>query len=192
MRSHPSSTTPGLPTPRNQSMYWTDPRGEILSGDSRENLNGGADGSFYGGKMPRARVTAARRSVLVRPRLPQRNRSVEGSDSQPERTIYVPFDDLPVILGGPNQRVFLTREEFKALQKLASRKPSESRTDRRLLLESVYEIDVRDQLAMIQGTLEIEVLNPGLQTVALPMSGVQLRSAQLDGQPAPGRSRRNG
>ncbi len=113
------------------------------------------------------------------------NTCAQENQKPTKRTIYVPFDDLPVILGGPNQRVFLTREEFEELQKLASKKPSEAAPVAAILLESRYEIDVKDQLATIQGTLEIDVLNPGLHTVALPMSGVQLRSAQLDDQPAP-------
>ncbi len=37
-----------------------------------------------------------------------------AAPEQVQRTIYVPFDDLPVLLNGPNERVFMTREEYRA------------------------------------------------------------------------------
>ncbi len=110
-----------------------------------------------------------------------------AEEKQPaiERSIFVPFDDLPVILGGANQRVFLTRAEFQELEALARKKPATAAPIAALPLNSRYVIEVKDQLATIRGELQLDVLNPGLQTIPLPMSGVQLRSARLDDQPAP-------
>ncbi len=49
---------------------------------------------------------------------------VSPTDGPPQREIFVPFDDLHVILSSDVQRVFVTREEYDALAakaKLAAR-----------------------------------------------------------------------
>ncbi len=101
------------------------------------------------------------------------------------RTIYVPFDDLPVLLNGQNQRVFMTRDEYHQLQTEAARKPPAHAPQPTALLSAAYETTIRDTMADTHGHIELEVLEPGLQAIALPLQGVSLYGATLDTNPAP-------
>jgi hypothetical protein len=109
--------------------------------------------------------------------------------AQPEdrlvREIFVPFDALSGIVGGENERVFMTREEYVALEKEARQKPPTLAPQGAVLLRAAYEGTIRDAVATVRGQLELEVLNPGLHVVPLPFEGVALRTATLDGTTAP-------
>jgi len=101
------------------------------------------------------------------------------------REIFVPFDDLHVLLEGPTERVLLSREQYEEL--LAKAKKSvESRAPREALLASAdYVATAGDERAEIAGTLALSVLEDGLHAVALDVAGVGLRGATLDGKSAP-------
>jgi hypothetical protein len=101
------------------------------------------------------------------------------------REIFVPFDDLHVLLEGPTERVLLSREQYEELLAKA-RKSVESRAPREALLASAdYVATAGDERAEIAGTLALSVLEDGLHAVALDVAGVGLRSATLDGKSAP-------
>jgi hypothetical protein len=101
------------------------------------------------------------------------------------REIFVPFDDLHVLLEGPTERVLLSREQYEEL--LAKAKKSvEGRAPREALLASAdYVATAGDERAEIAGTLALSVLEDGLHAVALDVAGVGLRGATLDGKSAP-------
>ena len=101
------------------------------------------------------------------------------------REIFVPFDDLHVLLESGPQRVLLSREEFEALQAKA-RKTAENRAPREALLASAdYAITAAQERAEIVGTFVVTVLEDGLCAVGLDVGGVGLRSATLDDKGAP-------
>ncbi|MCU0878556.1 MAG: hypothetical protein MUF06_12285 [Pirellulaceae bacterium] len=103
----------------------------------------------------------------------------------PLREIFVPFDDLNVILEGPNQRVFLTRDEYRKLVDEAKTKPQVDVPHKVLLVSAEYSAVLGDGRALIDGTLEIDVLDDGLFILPLDLAGVGIRSAALDGKGAP-------
>jgi hypothetical protein len=110
---------------------------------------------------------------------------------QPEETattvreLFVPFDQLPLLLGGENERVFLTREEYEDLKKRARKQPSPAAPVPVVAMSAAYTANVQGSTAVFQGMLQLEVLESGLHTLDLPMSGVQVRQARLDDSPAP-------
>ena len=113
----------------------------------------------------------------------------------PTREIRVPFDDLPVLLGGSNQRMFMTRSEYDDLLKKANVSPEQSAAARQQLDENAiptnavmqdafHAVTIETGRAVIQSDITIEVLKPGLQHVHLALQHVGLLEATLDQEPA--------
>ncbi|HUG71299.1 MAG TPA: hypothetical protein VMM76_26345, partial [Pirellulaceae bacterium] len=103
---------------------------------------------------------------------------------KPTREIFVPFDDLNVLLQGDAERALLTREEYEALIAKAKQTPIEHAPHQVLLLSADYDTTIQQERAAIRGKLWIEVLEPGLHAIPLELNGVGIRSAVLDGKPA--------
>lgn len=101
------------------------------------------------------------------------------------REIYVPFEELNVILEGQPQRVFMTRREFLELMTKARKTPAEKYPQEATVLSADYEGTVETGRARIKATLGIDVLAEGLHALPLDISGVGVLSAQLDGKSAP-------
>ncbi|MFO7906615.1 MAG: hypothetical protein R6U98_28420 [Pirellulaceae bacterium] len=102
-----------------------------------------------------------------------------------ERILFVPLGDLPVILNGPNERVFMTRDEYRALEAKARQEPPARAPEATVLLDAAYDVRIEDNLATLRGHIDLEVLEPGLHMVPLNFQGVTLRGASLDQRPAP-------
>ena len=102
-----------------------------------------------------------------------------------QRTIFVPFDDLSGILGGENERVFMTRDAYRLLQAEAAKQPPKKAPVPVVLLSAAYETTIKDSTAIITGRMELEVLEAGLHAVEMPFESVALRTAMLDGATAP-------
>ena len=100
--------------------------------------------------------------------------AARGVEPDRERTLYVPFADLPLILEGPNERVFLTRQQYEQLVEEASRQPSRKAPRPAALLDADYEAEIRNQIAILRGQITLDVLDPGLHVVPLPLQGVSL------------------
>ena len=103
----------------------------------------------------------------------------------PQREIFVPFDDLHIILSSDVQRVFVTREEYEALAakaKLAS-KP-EGSVQPAAVLSADYVATLDENQARFLGTLIVMAPDEALHAVQLDLSGVALRTATLDNKPA--------
>jgi hypothetical protein len=106
------------------------------------------------------------------------------------REIFVPFEDLNVLLEGDVRRVFLTREQYdELLAKAKKTAPDSPAPHAALVLSAEYDAVIEDNRARLTGVLELEVLADGLQAIPLELSGVGLRAARLDdGQAAIGRN----
>jgi hypothetical protein len=103
---------------------------------------------------------------------------------KPVREIFVPFDDLNVLLQGDAERAFLTRQEYEDLIEKAKQTPIEHAPHQLLLLSAEYDTTIQQERASIQGTLRIDVLEAGLHAIPLELSGVGIRTARLDGESA--------
>jgi hypothetical protein len=106
-------------------------------------------------------------------------------EEPPQREIFIPFDDLHVILSGDVQRVFVTREEYEAL---AAKAKKASRPDEPVqpaaVLSADYVATIEENRARLSGTLVVTAPSDALSAVELDLSGVALRSATLDDKPA--------
>lgn len=101
---------------------------------------------------------------------------------RPVREIFVPVADLDVLIGGDAQRVFVTREEYQDLLSRARLPEPETPAPREVVvLAADYQVVLAGERAVIQGRLQLEVLEPGLHVVSIPLEGVGLQTATLDG-----------
>lgn len=103
----------------------------------------------------------------------------------PIREIYVPFEDLNVLLEGDVRRVFLDRAQYEELLAQAGQPDPELAAPHPVLvLAAQYAATIEEARASLAGVVEIEVLVDGLQAVPLDLAGVGLRSVRLDDRPA--------
>ena len=101
------------------------------------------------------------------------------------RELFVPFEDLSVLLEGKTQRVLLTREQYRDLLAKA-KKTAETRAPREALLASAdYAVRIELERAVFTATLAVSVLEDGLHAIGLDIAGVGIRAAALDGHGAP-------
>ncbi len=104
---------------------------------------------------------------------------------QPEvREIFVPFEDLNVLLEDQPRRVMLSRSEYEELLKQAERAPESRAPHSAVLVSADYTVSVSQQRAQLTGRLVVDVLEEGVHEVPLEIGGVGLRSARLDGRAA--------
>ena len=100
------------------------------------------------------------------------------------REIFVPFEDLSLILENDAQRVFLTSKEYAELIAKAQQSTEVKAPHSVGVIAAAYDGKLEEGRASIEGTLEIELWNDGLQAIPLDLAGVGIRSALLDGKPA--------
>jgi len=113
--------------------------------------------------------------------------AVEKQDAEAKRIvreIYVPFEDLNVLLEGQPRRVLLSRDEYEELLRKAKKAPETKAPLSAVLVSADYTADIEQQRARLAGTLVLHVLEDGLRAVPLDLGGVGLRSAALDGKGA--------
>ncbi len=125
-------------------------------------------------------------SVAVAPArsAPQETPPVKPADQPRPRELLVPFNDLHLLLGNETRRVFMTREELAQLKAAAKTAPDEPLPQNVALLSAQYDAQLESGRAVLTGDLQIEVLGEGLHALPLSLSGVGIRSAELDSRPA--------
>ena len=79
------------------------------------------------------------------------------------REIFVPLEDLNVILQSDSQRVFMEREEYETLVEQANRTAEAAPPHAYSMASADYEIVVEDGRAVILGKLVIDVTSKGVQ-----------------------------
>ena len=106
-------------------------------------------------------------------------------DDQPQRKLFVPFDDLDVLLlDASNKRVMLNQQEYEELLAKAKKRTIELAPVDSSLVSAKYSAKLDDGIAFIQGELKFSVLNEGLIAIPLSFEGVAIRNATLDNEPA--------
>lgn len=109
----------------------------------------------------------------------------QKKEDQPRRKLFVPFDDLDVLLlDRSNKRVMLTQQEYEALLEKAKKKTVLQAPLDSSFVSANYQATVQEGIATISGELKFVLLNEGLVRIPMPISGVAIRSATLDDQPA--------
>ncbi len=110
----------------------------------------------------------------------------EGQEPQPlVREIYVPYEDLNVVLQQGPRRVYLSREEYEELLARAARASQVRSQQPPAIVEAVYDCVVEEGTARIHGALVVDVPAAGLQAVDLELSGLSVRACRLEGAGAP-------
>ncbi|GAB6166585.1 hypothetical protein JCM19992_25850 [Thermostilla marina] len=108
--------------------------------------------------------------------------------AQPQevREIYVPYEDLNVLLQQAPRRVLVDREEYARLLKAAK---VEDDTDlppvAGAALSAEHRIQVVDGRVLLRSSIVFEALKDELQAVQFGIDGVGLIAATIDGKPLP-------
>lgn len=100
------------------------------------------------------------------------------------REIFVPFEDLNLILENDTQRVFLTSKEYAELIAKAQHSTEVKAPHAVGVISAAYDGKLEEGRASIEGTLGIELWNDDMQAIPLDLASVGIRSALLDGKPA--------
>ncbi len=95
------------------------------------------------------------------------------------RELYVPFEDLHVVMEGGPRRVLLSREEYEDLLARAVTLPHRPAPLGALLLAADYRGRIEEDRAVVVATLHLEVLRPGLHAMPLELDHVGLERARL-------------
>jgi hypothetical protein len=102
------------------------------------------------------------------------------------RRVYVPFDQLDVILDRDGKGVMLPRKEFETLyQKAQAARKSRLRLPRGIVLSNIeYDARIAGDQLLVTATVEFTQFTPGWQILSLPLKGLAVERATLNGQPA--------
>jgi len=100
------------------------------------------------------------------------------------RELFVPFEELDLLIGKDTNRVYMKRAEYEQLEKLARAQRERELPAKNLLLEANYSAEIYEGRATIEGEIQIELLDEGWHALPLSFNGVGIRSALLDGAPA--------
>ena len=103
------------------------------------------------------------------------------------RNVYIPADQLQILFAGSDQGVLLSRDKVLELWQKAQRQAAAKAVPppaAAVATQAVYEAQLDAHELRIAGRIQIVALRGGWQTVALPLGGLAIQSAQLDGQPA--------
>lgn len=100
------------------------------------------------------------------------------------REIFVPLDDLNVILESETQRAFLSRKEFDELLAKAKTTAEKLAPIASAITSASYQAKLEPGRALIEGKITLETLHEGMQLIPLQLSGVGVRSVLLDDKSA--------
>ena len=103
------------------------------------------------------------------------------SDAPVVREIFAPSDQIPYLLHGGNERVWLSRNEYQALLASVEKAPVETPPFNIALKQARYDIRIEGEKAAIRGELALDVLAPGWQLLKLDLSGLAVDSSASGG-----------
>jgi hypothetical protein len=101
------------------------------------------------------------------------------------RVVLVPYEELDLLLREGTRRVLLDRAEFLALLARARRTAGEQPPSPAVFTGARYHIEMGDDLARIEGTLDVELLGAGLQALPFPARGLYLEQVSIGDLGAP-------
>ena len=111
-------------------------------------------------------------------------RADETHTAKVYRKLFVPFDDLHVLLESSPEHIFLSQDEYRNLLAKAQRTEEESPPRAAAILSANYDGKIESGRLLLKATIEVEVLAKGLQLIDLPVKGVAIHDANVGGQPA--------
>ena len=97
-----------------------------------------------------------------------------------ERKLYLPVDQLHLLMAGGNERVLLTQKEYEDLIVKAKPTPGERSPVASVLLNADYAVAIESDRARITGKIELELLDDRLQAIPLDFADVAIEKATLD------------
>ncbi|TVS17816.1 MAG: DUF1559 domain-containing protein [Planctomycetaceae bacterium] len=101
------------------------------------------------------------------------------------RNVYIPADQVKVLFGSSSQGVLMPRDKILDLwQKARSETSPATAPVDAVVTQAAYEAELEAHELSVTGRIEIVKLAAGWQKIDLPLGGLAIESARLDGQPA--------
>ena len=100
------------------------------------------------------------------------------------RELFVPFKDLNLLLGEKTERMLISRDEFEKLKKHHQKTKRTKAPITVIPLNANYHLHIDKNIASINGTIEIDVLEKGLHVMPLQVAAIYLQEVQLDNNAA--------
>jgi len=108
-----------------------------------------------------------------------------AAEEPPGRRVYVPVEDLDVVLEHDKQGVILPRAEFLKLWSAAREFEDQPQSPYKLVVSrGQYAARIDGDQLVVSATIEFNQLARGWQTATLPFTGFAVEGATLDGKPA--------
>ena len=106
--------------------------------------------------------------------------------SLPRQQTFVPISELDVVIAGDAEGVLLERDEFNRLYSSAKKNAEAApRVPTGVVISSAdYSAKIDGDHLLIDATVQFEQFVDGWQTLLLPLSGLSIEQAQVNGQPA--------
>src|SRR6516165_3271086 len=109
-----------------------------------------------------------------------------GADEPAGRRVYVPVEDLDVVLEHDKQGVILSRAEFLRLAADANKNLAETpQSPHKIVVSGAqYTARIQDDQLVVSAVIQLNQLARGWQTFTLPYRGLAVEGALLDDSPA--------
>jgi hypothetical protein len=109
-----------------------------------------------------------------------------GADEPAGRRVYVPVEDLDVVLEHDKQGVILSRAEFLRLAADANKNLAETpQSPHKIVVSGAqYTARIQDDQLILSAVIQLDQLARGWHLVTLPYRGLAVESATLDDKPA--------
>lgn len=116
-----------------------------------------------------------------RPSLP-----IEKPQEWPETAVYLPLDQLDALMTRDRSGVLLPRNQYEALKTKAEANAGGTGVPetKALIYGAAYEATVSERQLLIKAKISIRQFPNSLTVIDLPVTGLAVESAQLDGEPA--------
>lgn len=104
----------------------------------------------------------------------------------PETAVYLPLDQLDALMARDRSGVLLPRAQYESLKKQAEANTGGTSLPdtRSVIYGAAYEATLSDRQLVIKARILIRQFPPQLTAVELPLQGLAVESAELDGKPA--------
>ena len=102
-----------------------------------------------------------------------------------QRRIYVPVDDLDVVLAGNRQGVLLTRDEFEELaRQVEAESPAGSRPNGIVVSGATYSASISGSHLLLDARITFRQFGDGWHALDLPFRNLAVEAATVNGLPA--------
>ncbi|WP_350189109.1 hypothetical protein [Gimesia sp.] len=137
--------------------------------------------TWFTGELPAQKTNSKKVAVKQKQSMP-----APKPPHWPETAVYLPLDQLDALMSRDRSGVLLPRAQYESLKEQAEANIGGTGLPdaRSVIYGAVYEATLSDRQLVIKARISIRQFPQQLTAVELPLQGLALESAELDGKPA--------